>query len=173
DETMLRLPPFAFADRLVDVFDRNRATGGGGSSLTPEKIIGWQQSPLFERFEGYSPRQFDIVGDGEPERLFGLVVTTGLFPMLGVQPSVGRGFAADEGAPGAPRVVIIGEGLWKRRFGGAADAIGRTLTLNDDRFTIIGVMPRRFHLLGGPSGSDVLWLPVDVAHPGPDAMPQF
>ena len=76
DETLLRLAPFAFADRLVDMLDRDRARGGGGSSLTPETIVGWQTSPLFERFEGYSPRQFDIAGDGEPERAFGLMVTT-------------------------------------------------------------------------------------------------
>lgn len=173
DETLLRRAPFAFADRLVDVLDTNRATGGGGSSLTPEKIAGWQMSPLFERLEGYSPRQFDISGDGEPERAFGLVVTTGLFPMLGVQPSLGRGFASDEGRPGSPRVVLIGDGLWKRRFGGSRDVLGRTLTLNDDRYTIIGVMPRRFHLLGGATWADVLWLPVDVARPGPEARPQF
>jgi hypothetical protein len=97
DETLLRLAPFAFADRLVDVMDINRTTRAGGSSLTPEKIVGWQESRLFERLEGYSPRQFDLVGDGEPERLFGLLVTTGLFPMLGVQPALGRGFASDEG----------------------------------------------------------------------------
>jgi hypothetical protein len=91
DETLLRLAPFAFADRLVDVMDINRTTRAGGSTLTPEKIVGWQESMLFERLEGYAPRQFDLVGDGEPERLFGLLVTTGLFPMLGVQPALGRG----------------------------------------------------------------------------------
>jgi len=62
DETLLRPAPFAFADRLVDVMDVHRGNGGGGSSLSPEKIVGWQSSPLFERLEGYSPRQFDIVG---------------------------------------------------------------------------------------------------------------
>jgi putative ABC transport system permease protein len=173
DETLLRRPPFAYADRLVDVLDTNRATGGGGSSLTPEKIAGWQQSPLFERFEGYSPRQFDIVGDGEPERVSGLIVTTGLFPMLGVQPTLGRRFASDEGGPGSPRVVIIDAGLWKRRFGGGADVLGRTLTLSDKRYTIIGVMPRRFHLLGSMTRADVLWIPVDVAHSGSKADPAF
>src|SRR6266404_6083584 len=72
DETLLRLAPFDFADRLVDVLDWNRTSGSGGSTLTPEKIAGWQNSPLFERLEGYAPRQFDIIGDGEPQRTFGL-----------------------------------------------------------------------------------------------------
>jgi predicted permease len=173
DETLLRPAPFAFADRLVDVLDTNRATGSGGSSLTPEKIAGWQTSPIFERFEGYSPRQFDIVGDGAPERTFGLLVTTGLFPMLGVQPVLGRGFASDEGRPGSPRVAIISAGLWNRRFGGSADVLGRTLVLNDVRHTIVGVMPRRFCLLGGAAGTDAVWLPVDFTQPGSEAKPQF
>jgi putative ABC transport system permease protein len=173
DETLLRLAPFAFADRLVDVMDVDRATGAGGSSLTPEKIVAWQTSPLFERFEGYSPRQVDLVGDGEPARVFGLLVTTGLFPMLGVQPVLGRGFAADEGRPESAQVVVIGDGLWQRRFGRRLDVLGRSLTLNDDRYTIIGIMPRRFHLLGSATRADEFWLPLDLAHPGSAAVPQF
>jgi putative ABC transport system permease protein len=173
DEVLLRRAPFAFADRLVDVLDVDRATGNSGSNLTPEKIVGWQSSPIFERFEGYSPRQFEIAGDGEPERTSGLVVTTGLFPMLGIQPMLGRGFAAGEGRPESARVVIIAEGLWKRRFGGAADVLGRTLTLNDERHTVIGVMPRRFRLIGSTTTTDVLWVPVDPDAPGRDATPRF
>jgi predicted permease len=170
DQTLLRSAPFAFANRLVDVNDYNRTTQGGGSSLTPEKIIGWQGSPLFERFEGYAPRTFDLTGDGAPERPFGLLVTTGLFPMLGVQPLLGRNFAAGDGAAGSPRVVLIADGLWRRRFGGDAAALGRTLMLDDEPHTVIGVMPRRFHLLGGSAGTDdALWVPLDVAHPGSEA----
>jgi putative ABC transport system permease protein len=174
DETLLRLAPFAFADRLVDVMDVvDRTTRAGGSQLTPEKIVGWQESMLFERLEGYSPRQFDLVGDGEPEQLFGLLVTTGLFPMLGVQPALGRGFAPDEGRPESPQVVVISEGLWKRRFGGSVDVLGTTLSLNGSLYTIIGVMPRRFHLMAGKERSDEFWLPVDLQHPGAAAIPQF
>jgi len=93
--------------------------------------------------------------------------------MLGVQPALGRNFAADEGRPGSPKVVIIGDGVWRRRFGAARDVLGRTLTLDDNPYTIVGVMPRRFSLLGGSSRSDALWVPVDAAHPGPEARPQF
>ena len=169
DETLLRYAPFAFADRLVDVHDTNRATGAGGSSLTPEKIAGWQASPLFERFEGYSPRSVDLAGEGEPESAFGLIVTTGLFSMLGVHPMLGRTFASDEGRPGSARVVMIGEGLWKRRFGATPDVLGRTLMLDDEPYTIVGVMPRRFRLLGSLTSNDAFWLPIDVAQPGSEA----
>src|SRR5689334_19129786 len=89
DQTLLRPAPFAHADRLVDVIDIDRARGGGGNSLTPAKIVGWQREPgLFEAFEAYAPRQFDVTGDVEPERVQGLLVSTGLFDMLGITPRI-------------------------------------------------------------------------------------
>jgi len=71
--------------------------------------------------------------------------------------------------------VIIADGLRQRRFGGTDDVLGRTLTLNDEAYTIVGVMPRRFHLTGSAGGrSDLFWLPVDVRHPRPeDSTPQY
>src|SRR6476469_5239880 len=79
DQLLLRPVPFAYADRLVDVWDTSRAARGGGNSLTPEKIAGWQAQPaLFERFEAAMPLQFDVTGDGEPERISGFAVSTGL-----------------------------------------------------------------------------------------------
>ena len=161
DQTILRAPPFAHADRLVDVIGLTRKGGGGGNILSPEKIAGWQgQAALFERFEGYGPRQFDMASrDSEPQRVQGLLVSTGLFSMLGVQPILGRDFGRGDGAPGGDRVVIISETLWRRVFGGERAALGATLALNDQAHTIIGVMPRRFRLTGD---KEVLWLPVDL-----------
>ena len=126
DQTILRAPPFAHADRLVDVIGLTRKGGGGGNILSPEKIAGWQgQAALFERFEGYSPRQFDMASrDSEPQRLQGLLVSPGLFSMLGVQPMLGRDFGRGDGAPAGDRVVIISETLWRRVFGGERAALG-------------------------------------------------
>src|SRR5262249_59837197 len=73
DQVMLRPAPFAYADRLMQVLDTNRHGRGGGNSLTPEKIAGWQAQPaLFERFEASAPAQFDLTGDREPEPVSGL-----------------------------------------------------------------------------------------------------
>jgi predicted permease len=161
DQLLLRPAPFAFADRLVDVLDTNRKTGGGGSNLTPKKIAGWQAQPaLFERFESYAPSRFDVTGDAEPERIDGLSVSTGLFTMLGVEPRLGRGFTTGDGIPGGARVAIISDDLWRRRFGADPDALGRTVVLNDQDYTVIGVMPRRFRLL---MEKEAVWLPVDLA----------
>ena len=160
DQTVLRPAPFAEAHRLVDVLHIDRNTGGGGSSLTPQKIVGWQSQPaLFDRFEGYMYQQMDVTGEAEPERLGGLKVSIGLFPMLEVKPRLGRGFQHGDGAPGSERVVIISDALWQRRFGGDADVIGRQILLNNENHTIMGVMPRRFRLM---DEKESFWLPVDL-----------
>ncbi|HTI38641.1 MAG TPA: ABC transporter permease [Vicinamibacterales bacterium] len=162
DQTLLRPAPFLFPNRLVMVLDTDRAkAGGGGSSLTPAKIAGWQRQPaVFERFEGVAPVQFDLTHDGPPERVWALYVTPGIFSMLGVSPSLGRPFLPGEGQPGSARVALISDALWRRRFGAQADALGRPLTLNGEDYTVVGVLPRRSHLLG-----DVMdvWVPFDAA----------
>jgi predicted permease len=172
DQTLLRPAPFLFHDRLVSVLDIDRKTGGGGNSLTPAKIAGWQHEPsVFERFEGAAPAQFDLTRDGPPERVMGIYVTPGLFSMLGVSPAFGRAFGAQDGQPGSARVAIVSDALWHSRFGGDTDALGRTLTLNGDVYTLVGVLPRRLQLMG----EDVqVWLPYDVASHLSDAnMPGF
>ena len=71
---------------------------------------------------------------------------------MGVQPALGRWFSPEEDRPGAPHVALLGYDLWQRRFGGDPAVIGRTVKLNDDTFTIVGVAPRRFHIDGKPAG---------------------
>jgi predicted permease len=155
DQLILRPPPYAHADRLVEVLDTR------GSNLTPEKILGWQSQPaLFERLESYAPMQFDVTGDAEPERITGELVSLGLFSMLGVQPRLGRDFTAGDGRPGSERIAIISDDLWRRRFAAQPDVLGSRLTLNERDYTIVGVMPRRFKLQGE---KDSVWLPVDLA----------
>ena len=172
DQTLLRSAPFLFPDRLVMALDTNRQTGGGGSSLTPAKIAGWQHQPsVFERFEGVAPAQFDLTRDGPPARITGLYVTPGLFSMLGVSPAFGRAFGTQDGQPGSARVVVVSDALWHSRFGGEVDALGRTLTLNGDAYTVVGVLPRRLQFMG----EDVqVWLPYDVnAHIADTTMRDF
>jgi predicted permease len=172
DQTILRPPPFAHADRLVQVMDVYRSSGARSTNLTTDKIAGWQgQHALFEALEAYAGSQFDLVADqGEPDRLRGLVVTTGLLRMLGVHPLIGRDFADGDGRPGSERVVLISEALWRRRFGGQPQVLGTEIALSDQKHTIIGVMPRRFRLTGD---DEHLWVPVDVRASGMDAPPRF
>ena len=160
DQTILRDPPFAHADRLVEVMDLFRSANARSTNLTAEKIRGWRsQSGLFEAFEGYRSQLFDLAADqGEPERLRGLLVTTGLLQMLGVRPLMGRDFVEGDGQPGDP-VVVISESFWRRRFGGQPQVLGAEIELSDRKYTVVGVMPRRFRLTGD---DESLYVPVDV-----------
>ena len=96
---------------------------------------------VFERAAvetGWSP---NLTGDGEPERLTGARVSADYFATLGIIPRLGRSFLAEEDEPGRNRVVILTDGLWHRLFGGERSAVGGTLTLNGERFEVIGVLP--------------------------------
>ncbi len=89
--------------------------------------------------------QVSLSGSGEPEKLEGLLVSGDYFEVLGARPQRGRGFAAEEAAaPGGAAVVVLGDGLWRRRFGADPALVGRSITLNDQPFTVVGIAPPGF-----------------------------
>ena len=161
DQTVLRRPPFLHGDRLVDVLNMRRG-GGGSSGHSAQKVLGWRdQTFVFERLESFVPRTFDLTGgSGEPERLSGLAVSPGLFNMLGVQPVLGRGFTADDAAPGADRLVLVSRRLAERRLGGTKTALGARIEMSGDGYTVVGVMPDSFMLLG----REQVWVPIEPRH---------
>lgn len=163
DETLFRSVPYAHADRLVTIIGVDRPGGGGGSVLTPQAILRWQQAGLFDAFEGYGCLAMDAGADDDLERLTGCDVSTGLFSMLGVGPANGRSFLDTDGRPGDAPVVIVGAEFARRRFGSPDQAVGKTLLLNDAGYRIVGVMPRRFQLR-----DESLWLPINVQSPPAD-----
>jgi predicted permease len=99
------------------------------------------------------------VGNGEPQQVFGEIVTGNYFTVLGAKPAIGRTFSADEDRnPGERLVAVLGYGEWQKRFGGDSGAVGRTLTINGQAFSVIGVMPRGFkgtNAIGAPA----VWVP--------------
>ncbi len=101
----------------------------------------------------------NLTGIDEPERLAGAAITPNLFSTLGVAPQLGTSFSPDGTTD--PRTVVLSDRLWKRRFGGATDVIGRTVALNGTRHTVIGVMPAGF---AWPEAVE-LWVPF-VPEPG-------
>jgi putative ABC transport system permease protein len=105
----------------------------------------------------------NLTGGGEPEEIKTQAATTGFFNILGVPPILGRSFAPEDGLPGRPGVVVIGFGLWQRRFGGDPEIIGRKLTLNGAENTVIGVMPAGFSwsVKGGGKPAEI-WSPLQV-----------
>jgi predicted permease len=157
DSAMLNPVTFPEPEQLV----MGRKTVNGELNPLSSAQDYWDYRDLSTSFEsleayvGYTS-SYTITGIDEPERIPGLLVTVGLFPTLGVNPQIGRHFAADEALEGAPDVVIISHGYWQRRFGGAPDAIGRTLTVDGTPYTIVGVMPAGFRI-----GVDAeLWRPM-------------
>ena len=102
---------------------------------------------------------YALTGAGTPEQIEGSPVTANLFPLLGVSPILGRNFSAEEGRPGGPRVVLIGYGLWQRRFGGDPSIVGREIWLNNEKYAVIGVMPRGVMF---PEKSQI-WVPLALS----------
>ncbi|HEU5218450.1 MAG TPA: ABC transporter permease, partial [Gemmatimonadales bacterium] len=151
--------PFPEPDRLMDLREANprelcQDCAVGTSYATFEF---WRRSARsFTALAAYREDAFALAGEGEPERVGGATVSATLFPLLGVTPIRGRGFTAADDLPGAPPVVLLGYGLWIRRFGGDSTVIGRTARVNGIPRTIVGIMPPRFAFPEFAS----LWLPI-------------
>ena len=99
---------------------------------------------VFERVAAFEPVSRNLTGSEEPERVFAAKVSTDFFAMLGVEPLIGRTIAPNEQGPKGERVLVISHALWQRRFGGDRAVLGQKVALDDEPFTIIGVMPPQF-----------------------------
>ncbi|HET7457933.1 MAG TPA: ABC transporter permease [Gemmatimonadaceae bacterium] len=116
-------------------------------------------------------------GSGEPERLRAGFVGANVFPVLGVAPILGRGFTPEEDRPNGPRVVVLSDDVWRRRFGGDPSVVGRAIQIGGQGTTVVGVMPADFRLPldYGADGRSLLWLPLatDAAQQGATPGPEF
>ncbi|HEY9284983.1 MAG TPA: ABC transporter permease [Pyrinomonadaceae bacterium] len=155
---LLRPLPYRDPDRLVTVWEDD--TKGGFPKDTPAaaNYIDWRdQNRVFEGMAAIADQSYNLTGVGEPERLDGRRVSASLFPLLGVEPELGRAFLPQEDAPGANRVAVLSHGLWRRRFGGDPKIVGRPINLNGEAHEVIGVMPAHFQF---PGPKDQLWTPI-------------
>ena len=112
------------------------------------------KSGVFERVAAFEPVSRNLTGSDEPERVAAAKVSTDLFSMLGVESMLGRTIAPNEQGPNGERVLVISYGLWQRRFGGDKAVLGQKVALDDEPFTIIGVMPPQFRFDEGQA-----WFP--------------
>jgi len=104
-----------------------------------------------------------LTGRGEAERVSAIRATANLLPLLGLDPPAGRRLRRDEDAPGAERVVLLGERLWRRRFDGSLDVLGQTIVVNGEAHTVIGILPPEVDYLNPFVDRVDLWLPLPVA----------
>ncbi|HTL05746.1 MAG TPA: ABC transporter permease, partial [Gemmatimonadales bacterium] len=173
DGVILRPLPFAEPGRLVRIWSSQEARGLRFFSVSMPDVQDWRaQSSGFQGLAAYErQRDVTLTGAGEPEQLQGARVSPELFGLLGVHPVLGRLFAPAEARPDASgRPVLLGYGLWQRRFGGSREILGRVLQLNGEAATVVGVMPRGFLLPGNPAE---LWLPMGAAAQNPDRGNRF
>ncbi|MCG3160733.1 MAG: hypothetical protein JMDDDDMK_01808 [Acidobacteria bacterium] len=114
----------------------------------------------FESMAAVTGGSFNLTGGGDPERLNGSPVTHNLFSTLGAQPALGRVFLPEEDQPGKNKVVVLSHAFWQRRFGGDPGLVNKTITLNDESYTVVGVMPASFQF-GRELGQVLdLWTPI-------------
>jgi len=138
---LLRPLPFPHADRLIAVVDGFRADGVAGIPPTvPELLDVRRASRTLEALSFYDTRDFQISGGDEPERVFAARVEASFLSVLGARTSYGRLFQDGENIPGRHQVVILGDALWRRNFGGDPGVIGRQIVLNGETATIVGVL---------------------------------
>jgi putative ABC transport system permease protein len=152
---LLRSLPYRDPDRLVLVsYTRARE---GASFARPADFLDWRdQAKVFEQIGAYRFDNADLTGSGEPERLDAALVSADLFATLGVAPALGRAFTPEEDTDGGPLAVILSDGLWRRRFGGDPQVIGRSITLGGQSRMVVGIMPPEFRF----HGETQLWLPL-------------
>jgi putative ABC transport system permease protein len=151
--------PYDRPDRLVHLWQTRTADDDRTEASYPDFVDWRATAPTFAQLEGYDATNVTIgVGD-VPTRIQGGRVTSGFFAMLGVNASLGRLFVAGEDLPGAARIVVISNAFWHKQYGADPRVIGRTLTIDNAPYEIVGVLPERFQF--APIGVTDIWVPLD------------
>jgi putative ABC transport system permease protein len=153
---LLRPMPFADPERVVMLYEVD-ARGRDYMASVPG-FEDWRRA--LTTIEGVSlmaTQSVNLTSVAEPDRLRGGFVTASFFDMLGVQPIIGRGFAAGDDGPGAAKTAVLDHATWQQRFGGDPAIVGRALVLNNEPHTIIGILPPSFEF---PIAENDVWLPM-------------
>lgn len=147
--------PFVNPEELVAVY--SKTADFEQSSITYTNFLDWHKdNHSFSALGAVRGEEYNMTGVGEPERLHGHMISADFFPALGVNLPLGRNIRPEEDQAGGTPIVMIGDGLWKRKFGMSTDVLGKSITLNGKTYTIIGVAPAR---ITGFSPTDV-YVPI-------------
>ncbi|HYU34645.1 MAG TPA: ABC transporter permease [Thermoanaerobaculia bacterium] len=157
DGVLLKPLPYPEPDRLVLIMESNPARGFPRYSDAPPNFDDWRrQNRMFEAMTAIHEHRFNLTGGEHAETVQGAQVTPEFFRVLGIRPSPGRGFLAEEGRPGGARVAVLSRELWQRRFGSDPGILNRQVEIDGESTTVVGVMPPGFGL---PSQSEI-WTPL-------------
>ena len=166
DALLFRPLPVANADQLVDVYT-SKPSGSAveqfGTSSYPDYLDLAGAAGAFDALVGYTPMFGPLNLERRSRLVLGEIVTGNYFAVLGVNAWIGRTIVPDDDRPGAPKVVVVSHRYWTRELGGAPGAIGQTLKLRGEPYTIVGVAPRGFNGMT-PVLAPELWVPVAGSH---------
>jgi predicted permease len=158
ENLLLRPLPYPQPERLVEIANTYLPQVPKGG-LSPGDYADWRrQNASFSQMGAYAQNSqgFNLSGEGEPQRIQAGYADSGLFPMLGIRPVAGRSFFPEEDRAGNAPVVILGHRLWQGGFGRDPGVVGRSISLDDRHYTVVGVLPAEMRL---PYSAD-LWMPL-------------
>ena len=163
DDVLLRPLPFKDPSKLVILNESLKSLGYPAVPASPTDIAVIERTQKsFTSLGAFQNKDFDLSDGGEPERVTAASVSASIFPMLGVQPLLGRTYTEQEDKPGT-HVAVLSYGLWQHRYAGRANIVGQIIDLDRIPYTIIGVMPKNFQFpLPGPKYNNQpaeLWVP--------------
>jgi putative ABC transport system permease protein len=159
---LLRPLPFHEPERLVRIF--TRTPGGRLFELSPGKFYDWQRDA--QSFEGMAMyqccgfRELALTGTGTARTVRATAVSAGFFEIVRARPALGRVFRQEEDTPGGKHVVVLSDRFWRSEFGAHPDVIGRTVKLNDEAYTIVGVMPPSASVASWTGMASDVWIPL-------------
>ena len=145
DTVAIRPLPFRDPGALVSLYSTYQANGIDRGNASFRDVQDWRaRTRAFAEIASVTGRSLTLMDGDEPERFIGATVTANMFPMLGIQPILGRHIRPEEDTPGGSRVVVLSHGVWQRRYASDPSVIGRTITVNGAPHTVIAVMPPKF-----------------------------
>ncbi|HLL75960.1 MAG TPA: ABC transporter permease [Pyrinomonadaceae bacterium] len=154
---LLRPLPFRTADRLVFMSEWSQQVPN--MSVAYPNFEDWRrETRSMEQMAAFRSTGMILTGGSEPERLTGREVSHNFFSVLGTAPALGRSFLPEEDKPGGERAVVLSHGLWQRRFGGDPKIVGQALTLSDESYTVVGVLPQEFEWQAPVD----IWVPIGL-----------
>jgi putative ABC transport system permease protein len=146
---LLRPLPYPDAGRLVELSEANLDAGFPSFRVSALNYLSWtERSTSFEAMSAFGSTSLTLTDNQDPELLIGSLVTASLFNVLNVPPIAGRTLLPDDEEPGSARAVVLSESLWRGRFGSDPHIVGRPITLDGERYQVVGVMPRAFREVG-------------------------
>jgi putative ABC transport system permease protein len=156
----LILHPFSFPnqDRLIVVWEQNRAVGNVRGAVAPGNFTEWRdQNQVCEQLVAIQQKSFDVSDGSHPERFPGYGVTLGFFEALGVKAAQGRTLLPEDSEPGREQVVVLKHSFWQQHLGADPGIVGKTINLNRKQVTVVGVMPADFNY---PYNGGEMWTPL-------------